>query len=739
MSGEPAKTDEYIKLKVVGQDNSEVHFKVKMTTSMGKLKKSYAERQGVSVQTLRFLFDGKRINDDETPKLLDMEDNDVIDVYQEQVGGYIFALLIYVVDMDNPFTIAEEDNNVRRTAQLNTPSSKTRTPLLRKRSHQSLKNSFDLKIEHVAKKYKVNSDTAKLMLKDLLVEPAVKEFLKSQITEQEQSTLTQSKFIDSNSNINSDDIRNGTTTNYVCDLVTDESMTLSNTLFPSEQLVGGNRTRAKTPLKQQQSLSEQLPTIDEYDPLWIEFVNSTVSFNKLFEEEDDEEFTLAEDDEINDEDEQRLRVSRRELALLLKESVTSPFEQNSSNTIEQSTSNPSVCDKTIEQFSTAALLENNKEYDLLWTEFVASLNTSDRSTIVNDAIQQQQSSPSLFTEDDDEEFTLAATATEDEEEIEEENKRENVSKRELALLLKESDLATSELETKSIDQRIDQHVKLPLESPSEVDSPSSSSANDPIKFEVTKEQRSVIQYQLTAYDLDHFRDLMSQQQQQCQSILNVKNMNSSIQLVRAINNENTITKPTLNDLPYHLMNTFLTKSTFVHYSLFPSCLLMALGIEQYRDLRGLKQADVIGSIYLVGREQKEIFDRIKNLRNTSLTRRKLNPIKSASDYGSVPDVCLFPWHRVPNDDDSTQSTKNSTSQFPLWLKPHLKTKSKKSYHNNNINNNKSTSNDGEQSTVYVVIGAPPSSTEQASSSNILQQIKMLHVLNSYPKLQPKFP
>ncbi|CAF4414900.1 unnamed protein product, partial [Rotaria magnacalcarata] len=51
---------------------------------MGKLKKSYAERQGVGVATLRFLFDGKRINDDETPKQLEMEDNDTIEVYQEQ-------------------------------------------------------------------------------------------------------------------------------------------------------------------------------------------------------------------------------------------------------------------------------------------------------------------------------------------------------------------------------------------------------------------------------------------------------------------------------------------------------------------------------------------------------------------------------------------------------------------------------------------------------------------------------
>ena len=34
-----------------------------------------------------FLFDGRRINDDETPKALEMEQDDVIEVYQEQTGG----------------------------------------------------------------------------------------------------------------------------------------------------------------------------------------------------------------------------------------------------------------------------------------------------------------------------------------------------------------------------------------------------------------------------------------------------------------------------------------------------------------------------------------------------------------------------------------------------------------------------------------------------------------------------
>merc|ERR1712021_107785 len=46
-NAEAAGETEYIKLKVVGQDSNEIHFRVKMTTQMGKLKKSYSERVGV--------------------------------------------------------------------------------------------------------------------------------------------------------------------------------------------------------------------------------------------------------------------------------------------------------------------------------------------------------------------------------------------------------------------------------------------------------------------------------------------------------------------------------------------------------------------------------------------------------------------------------------------------------------------------------------------------------------------
>ena len=63
----PSET-EYITLKVVGQDSNEIRFRVKkMTTQMRKLKNSYSERIGAPVSSLRFLFDGRRINDDDTP------------------------------------------------------------------------------------------------------------------------------------------------------------------------------------------------------------------------------------------------------------------------------------------------------------------------------------------------------------------------------------------------------------------------------------------------------------------------------------------------------------------------------------------------------------------------------------------------------------------------------------------------------------------------------------------------
>jgi len=46
---------------------------------------AYSQRQGKTLATLRFLYDGERINENDTPEGLDMEDEDTIDVMIEQV------------------------------------------------------------------------------------------------------------------------------------------------------------------------------------------------------------------------------------------------------------------------------------------------------------------------------------------------------------------------------------------------------------------------------------------------------------------------------------------------------------------------------------------------------------------------------------------------------------------------------------------------------------------------------
>ena len=54
---------------------------------MLKVFTAYAQRKGVDLKALRFVLDGTRITDDETPKTLELEDQDQIDCLLEQQGG----------------------------------------------------------------------------------------------------------------------------------------------------------------------------------------------------------------------------------------------------------------------------------------------------------------------------------------------------------------------------------------------------------------------------------------------------------------------------------------------------------------------------------------------------------------------------------------------------------------------------------------------------------------------------
>jgi hypothetical protein len=83
---DPTGPSEHLNVKVT-DSNNEVFFKIKRTTPLKKLMDAFCERQGKSPQSVRFLFDGTRVNSDDDPESLGMEDGDTLEVHQEQIGG----------------------------------------------------------------------------------------------------------------------------------------------------------------------------------------------------------------------------------------------------------------------------------------------------------------------------------------------------------------------------------------------------------------------------------------------------------------------------------------------------------------------------------------------------------------------------------------------------------------------------------------------------------------------------
>ena len=81
-------SNEHITLKVKSQDGNELFFKIRRSTQLKKLMEAYCSRNGVNPSTVRFLFDGQRIQESNTPNDLNLEENDQIDAMVEQTGGF---------------------------------------------------------------------------------------------------------------------------------------------------------------------------------------------------------------------------------------------------------------------------------------------------------------------------------------------------------------------------------------------------------------------------------------------------------------------------------------------------------------------------------------------------------------------------------------------------------------------------------------------------------------------------
>ncbi|GJS66168.1 ubiquitin-related domain-containing protein [Tanacetum coccineum] len=79
----------YINLKVVSQLNElDPFFRVKRDDPLQQLFIKWSHRANVDYRTIRFLYDGKRVDGNRTPDQMGLEDGDCIDAMTEQTGGH---------------------------------------------------------------------------------------------------------------------------------------------------------------------------------------------------------------------------------------------------------------------------------------------------------------------------------------------------------------------------------------------------------------------------------------------------------------------------------------------------------------------------------------------------------------------------------------------------------------------------------------------------------------------------
>ncbi|GAW07577.1 ubiquitin-related domain-containing protein [Lentinula edodes] len=86
MSQEPADVKPKLNLQIQYEGN-QVTVKVKADMQFKKIFKAAAIKFNKEEGTLKFTYDGNRIQEDDSPAGLGMEDGDLIDAFLEQLGG----------------------------------------------------------------------------------------------------------------------------------------------------------------------------------------------------------------------------------------------------------------------------------------------------------------------------------------------------------------------------------------------------------------------------------------------------------------------------------------------------------------------------------------------------------------------------------------------------------------------------------------------------------------------------
>lgn len=84
----PVKENEKINISIMNSHGNQVFFKVKGKTRLKKVFDAYCNRSGLISSSIRFSFDGERMNPDFTAVDYEMTEGAQIDAMVEQTGGW---------------------------------------------------------------------------------------------------------------------------------------------------------------------------------------------------------------------------------------------------------------------------------------------------------------------------------------------------------------------------------------------------------------------------------------------------------------------------------------------------------------------------------------------------------------------------------------------------------------------------------------------------------------------------
>jgi small ubiquitin-related modifier len=82
-----AGDSQHVNLTIKDPQGEESYFKVKRSTRMRKLFQAFCKRNSLDPATIRFFFQGERINEDHTPDDIGFRDGDKIDSFVRQTAG----------------------------------------------------------------------------------------------------------------------------------------------------------------------------------------------------------------------------------------------------------------------------------------------------------------------------------------------------------------------------------------------------------------------------------------------------------------------------------------------------------------------------------------------------------------------------------------------------------------------------------------------------------------------------